>query len=280
MARDRPPRRRRGPAAPASPAARRAGEHQPRNKAWLYGRHAVAAALQNPQRRWSRLAALPGQEAEAKALIAAAVAPRRGDGEAVALLDREALAALLPPGAVHQGLALEAEPLAPPDLEGLLHAAGRAPTPVVVLALDQVADPQNVGAVLRAAAAYGALCVIEAAAGAPPVSGALAKAASGALEAVPLIRVVNLARALDRLKTAGFWLCGLDEQAPQALPGLDLGERIALVLGAEGKGLRRLTREHCDHLAHLPTRTRRATLNVAAAAAIALYEATRARDPG
>jgi 23S rRNA (guanosine2251-2'-O)-methyltransferase len=279
MAFERPQRRRRGRAA-APPAPRPSGEHQPRNKAWLYGRHAVAAALENPRRRWSRLATLAAQEVEAKALIAAAVAPRRGDGEALSLLDREALAALLPPGAVHQGLALEAEPLAPPDLEGLLRLAERAPPPVVVVALDQVADPQNVGAVLRAAAAFGAVAVIEAAQGAPPVSGALAKAASGAIEAVPLIRVANLARALDRLKAAGFWVCGLDEKAAQALPGLDLGLRIALVLGAEGAGLRRLTRERCDHLARLPTRTARATLNVAAAAAIALYEVTRAGGAG
>jgi 23S rRNA (guanosine2251-2'-O)-methyltransferase len=279
MAFERPQRRRRGRAA-APPAPRPSGEHQPRNKAWLYGRHAVAAALENPRRRWSRLAALAAQEVEAKALIAAAVAPRRGDGEALSLLDREALAALLPPGAVHQGLALEAEPLAPPDLEGLLRLAERAPPPVVVVALDQVADPQNVGAVLRAAAAFGAVAVIEAAQGAPPVSGALAKAASGAIEAVPLIRVANLARALDRLKAAGFWVCGLDEKAAQALPGLDLGLRIALVLGAEGAGLRRLTRERCDHLARLPTRTARATLNVAAAAAIALYEVTRTGGAG
>jgi 23S rRNA (guanosine2251-2'-O)-methyltransferase len=279
MAFERPQRRRRGRAA-APPAPRPSGEHQPRNKAWLYGRHAVAAALENPRRRWSRLAALAAQEVEAKALIAAAVAPRRGDGEALSLLDREALAALLPPGAVHQGLALEAEPLAPPDLEGLLRLAERAAPPVVVVALDQVADPQNVGAVLRAAAAFGAVAVIEAAQGAPPVSGALAKAASGAIEAVPLIRVANLARALDRLKAAGFWVCGLDEKAAQALPGLDLGLRIALVLGAEGAGLRRLTRERCDHLARLPTRTARATLNVAAAAAIALYEVTRTGGAG
>ena len=279
MAFERPSRRRRGAVA-AAPLARPTGDNPARNKTWLYGRHAVAAALANPQRRWSRLAALPGQEGEAKALAVGALAPRRGAGAPVSILERDALAMLLPAGAVHQGLALEAEPLAPPDLETLLRGIDEAAAPVVVVALDQVADPQNVGAVLRAAAAFGALAVIEPAQGAPPVSGALAKAASGALEAVPLVRVVNLARALDRLKAGGVWVCGLDETAPQQLPGIDLGDRVVLALGAEGAGLRRLTRERCDHLAHLPTRTPGATLNVAAAAAIALYELSRPAASG
>jgi len=272
MAAERPSRRRRGRAAPPP-----SGEPPARNKTWLYGRHAVAAALANPRRRWSRLAALPAQEPEAQALAAAALALRRGGGAPVALLEREALAALLPAGAVHQGLALEAEPLAPPDLDTLLRDLPAAAPPVVIVVLDQVADPQNVGAVLRAAAAFGAAAILEAAQGAPPVSGTLAKAASGALEAVPLLRVVNLARALDRLKTSGFWVCGLDAAAPQTLGQIDLGDRIALVLGAEGSGLRRLTRERCDHLAHLPTRATGATLNVAAAAAVALYQVTQGR---
>ena len=113
--------------------------------------------------------------------------------------------------------------------------------------------------------------------GAPPATGALAKSASGALERVPLVRVVNLARALDRLKEAGFWVCGLDETAPQPLAALDLGPRVALVLGSEGGGMRRLVREHCDYLARLPTSAAQPTLNVSNAAAVALYELFR--DP-
>jgi 23S rRNA (guanosine2251-2'-O)-methyltransferase len=246
----------------------RAGEHGER---WLYGRHPVAAALANPERRWRRLTVLPGQEAEARELVAAARAQRRGDGEAIRILDRNEFAALLGQDAVHQGLALEVEPLEAADLDDVLRAVHGASRAVVVV-LDQVSDPQNVGAVLRAAVAFGAGGVIVAAHGAPPATGALAKAASGALDLVPLIEEVNLARALDRLKEAGFWCCGLDERAPQTLAELDLGPRVALVLGAEGTGLRRLVRERCDHLARLPTSAAMPSLNVSTAAAVALYD--------
>jgi 23S rRNA (guanosine2251-2'-O)-methyltransferase len=238
---------------------------------WLYGRHPVAAALANPTRGWRRLVALPAQEDEAKALIAAAQAGRRGDGEPLRLVDRNGFAALLGDEAVHQGLALEVEPLETPDLDDVLRAAALAERAVLVV-LDQVGDPQNVGAVLRAAAAFGACAVVVAAHGAPPATGAVAKAASGALDLVPLIPAVNLVRALERLKEAGFWCCGLDERAPELLAKLDLGPRVALVLGAEGDGLRRLVREHCDYLARLPTTVAMPSLNVSTAAAIALYQ--------
>ena len=139
--------------------------------------------------------------------------------------------------------------------------------------LDQVSDPHNVGAVLRSAAAFGALAVVLAAHGAPPATGALAKAASGALETVPLVRAVNLARTLDQLKEEGFWVCGLDETADETLAALDLGERVAIVLGSEGGGMRRLVREHCDHLARLPTLAAQPTLNVSNAAAVGALRA-------
>jgi len=238
---------------------------------WLYGRHAVAAALANPERRWRRLAALAVQEDEARALVASARAMRLGDGEPIRVLDRQGFAALLSDEAVHQGLALEVEPLEAPDLDDVLRGAAATERAVIVV-LDQVSDPHNVGAILRAAAAFGAKAVIVAAHGAPPATGALAKAASGALELVPLIPAVNLARALDRLKEAGFWCCGLDERAPRLLSELDLGARVALVLGAEGDGLRRLVRESCDYLARLPTTAAMPSLNASTAAAIALYE--------
>jgi 23S rRNA (guanosine2251-2'-O)-methyltransferase len=252
-------------------------EDRPRTRGgrWIYGRHAVIAALANPARRWRRIAVLAGQETEAATLLAAAQAARRGEGEAIRVLDRAALAALLPEGAVHQGLAVEAEPLPEPDLDEVLsRAAGRA----IVVLLDQVTDPHNVGAVLRSAAAFGAFAVVIPEHGAPPAAAALAKAASGALETVPLVRVVNLARALDRLKEDRFWVCGLDAAAPHDLAALDLGERVALVLGSEGRGMRRLVRERCDHLARLPTRDGQ-TLNVSNAAAVALYELTVGRPP-
>jgi 23S rRNA (guanosine2251-2'-O)-methyltransferase len=250
-----------------------------RGERWLYGRHPVTAALANPSRRWHRLAVLAAQEAEGHALAADARAARLGNDEPLRLLDRDAFAALLGPEAVHQGLALEVEPLDPPDLDDVLRAASLAPRTVLVV-LDQVSDPHNVGAVLRAAAAFGAGGVVVAAHGAPPAGGALAKAASGALDLVPLVVEVNLARTLARLKEAGFWCCGLDEHGPALLGDLDLGAKVALVLGAEGEGLRRLVRESCDYLARLPTTPAMPSLNVSAAAAVALYELARAAAAG
>lgn len=245
---------------------------------WLYGRHAVTAALSNPERRWRRFVVLAGQEEEATALVARARAVQREDDAAVAVLDRKGFAAILPRHAVHQGLALEVEPLPEPDLDDVLRGVASASGRCIIVMLDQLSDPQNIGAVLRSAAAFGALAVAVSAHRAPPVTGALAKAASGALESVSLISIVNLARALDQLKGAGFWICGLHEAASKLLAELDVGERVAIVLGSEGGGLRRLVRERCDFLARLPTRPAQPSLNVSNAAAIALYELTRGRN--
>ena len=244
---------------------------------WIYGRHAVTAALANSERRWRHLAVLAGHEEEAAVLVAGARAARHGSDEALRLLDHNGFAAILPGGAVHQGLALEVEPLAEPDLEDVVRQVGAAAGRSIIIVLDRLSDPQNVGAVLRSAAAFGALALVLPGHGASPITGALAKAASGALESVPLVRVVNLVRTLARLKEGGFWICGLVETAAQPLAGLDLGERIAIVLGSEGSGMRRLVREHCDYLARLPTRPAQPSLNVSNAAAIALYEFVRDR---
>ena len=275
-------RRRRFKGAPSAGAGPpRPEQNRGRNgpERWLYGRHAVAAALNNPERVWRRLVVLAGEEAKAAAMVAQARAERRGEGEGVQALDRPGLGALLPEDAVHQGWALEVEPLVPPDLDDVLRAAEIAAGRSIVLVLDQVTDPHNVGAVLRSAAAFGGAAVIVTEHAAPPSTGVLGKAASGALEIVPLVRVVNLARALDRLKEAGFWCCGLDAEAPEPLAALDLGQRAALVLGSEGGGLRRLVRERCDYLARLPTRPELPSLNVSNAAAIALYELVRGSPP-
>jgi 23S rRNA (guanosine2251-2'-O)-methyltransferase len=246
-------------------------------ESWIYGRHAVSAALANPLRFWRLLVVLAGQESEARGLLAGALAAHRGPADPIRVLDRAGFAAMLPEGAVHQGLALEVEPLAELDLDALLQGLAAASRRQVVVALDQVADPHNVGAVLRSAAAFGAGGVLVTRRNAPVVSGVLAKAASGALESLPLVRVVNLTRALDALKRAGFWICGLDEGAPTPLSVLDLGEKVALVLGSEGGGLRRLVSDCCDHLARLPTISAQPTLNVSNAAAVALYELLRGR---
>ncbi|HXS42865.1 MAG TPA: 23S rRNA (guanosine(2251)-2'-O)-methyltransferase RlmB [Stellaceae bacterium] len=251
------------------------GESSP----WLYGHHAVAAALGNPRRRLRRLVSL-AENAAAVAQLAAAAAARLPAGELPEVLPREAFDELLHPGAVHQGIAALAEPLPTLALDELLSRLGPAAedrATRILMLLDRVSDPHNVGAVLRSAAVFGALGVVLPEHGAPPVTGALAKAASGALEAVPLLRVTNLVRCLERLKEAGFWCVGLDSAAPQSLEDLDLPPRIALALGAEGAGLRRLVRERCDFLAHLPTRGSLASLNVSNAAAVALYALTRPR---
>jgi 23S rRNA (guanosine2251-2'-O)-methyltransferase len=277
-----PPRRQKNAPPPASgrerpeaaPRERPAGRH---GESWLWGRHAVAAALANPRRRWHRLLVLPDERAAAEALAAAA---RSGEVAAVEVTDRAALNRLLPKGAVHQGWALSVEPLVPPDLDDILRDAATRPGRAVIVVLDRVGDPHNVGAVLRSAAAFGAAAVIVAEHGAPPATGVIAKAASGALDQVPLLRATNLARTLDRLKAAGFWCCGLDAAAAQPLAAVDPGPRVALVLGAEGGGLRRLVREECDWLVRLPTRPEQPSLNVSNAAAIALYELSRREASG
>ena len=190
------------------------------------------------------------------------------------ILAREELQRLLPPGAVHQGLALLAKPLRQPSLEDLIDRLEDRPDAVLV-ALDQVTDPHNIGAIMRSAAAFGAAGLVLPDRNAPDISGTLAKSASGAVERLPLIRVVNLNRSLDQLKAKGFWIVGLDGESQKKLSEHKLDGRICLVLGAEGSGLRRLTREACDLMARLPTSGPIASLNVSNAAAIALYEIAR-----
>lgn len=240
-----------------------ASEGLPRDAYWLFGRHAVMAALANPRRRILRAAESGQSDPDLAAALAARGLP------AAQSLERDALARLLAPGAVHQGLALACRPLGQPDLESFLRRLPAAKATLVVL--DQITDPQNVGAILRSAAAFGATGLLTTQDRAPEESGSLAKAASGALEVVPYLRETNLARALDRLKQADFWCLGLDE-AGIALHEAPRADRLVLVMGAEGDGLRRLTKQHCDVLLRLPTRPPIGTLNVSNAAAVALYE--------
>ncbi len=236
---------------------------------WLWGHHAVAAALQNPARKFVRLVATEEAAGELAGMLGgpSPVEPQ--------IMKRESIAKLLPPGAVHQGVALLAKTLKPWQLEDVIAHLGEAERAIVVV-LDQVTDPHNIGAILRSAAAFGAICVVLPDRNAPEISGTLAKSASGAVEHVPLVRVVNLNRTLELLKKAGFWSVGLAGEAEQTLASHKLGGRVALVLGSEGDGLRRLTREACDLMARLPTQGPVASLNVSNAAAIALYELVRA----
>jgi 23S rRNA (guanosine2251-2'-O)-methyltransferase len=229
---------------------------------WLYGRHAVVAALANPERRLHRLLVA----GEPPALpTGCPLAPEHAT--------RDQIETVLPSGAVHQGLALLADPPVETSIEEFCTEAAMAPRALAVV-LDQVSDPQNVGAVLRSAAVFGAGCVIVSDRHAPPPTGALAKAASGALEAVPLIRAVNLVRALAALKEAGFWCIGLDAAADTPIGQAGRFPKTALVLGAEDDGLRRLTRESCDLLVRIPGVGPLSSLNVSNAAAVALYAVT------
>ncbi|MCR6633253.1 MAG: 23S rRNA (guanosine(2251)-2'-O)-methyltransferase RlmB [Magnetospirillum sp.] len=184
----------------------------------------------------------------------------------------------MPPGAVHQGVGALCEPLPAPAIEDIARD-GAQRDHAVIMVLDQVTDPHNVGAIVRSAAAFGALAVVVPDRHAPEETGALAKAASGALERLPLVRVTNVVRALEQLKEAGFWVAGMAGEAPGTLASQKLSGRIALVMGAEGEGLRRLTREHCDFLVKLPMTGAVESLNVSNAAAVALYE-PGARAPG
>ena len=233
----------------------------PGNRPRFWGRHAVSAALDNPNRNVRRL---------------------WGTREALALLDVPPalpitiaevadLGRLVPSDAPHQGIVAEVDPLDDMWLGDLIEAGKGDRRALVVL--DQVTDPHNVGAILRSAAAFDALGIVTQDRHAPPESGTVARAASGALEIIPWVRVVNLARALDEIGEAGFWRIGLAGEAKGTL-GQILGEtRPALVLGAEGEGLRHNTAEHCDELARLPISARMESLNVSNAAAIALYAA-------
>lgn len=231
------------------------------NRPRFWGRHAVAAALDNPGRRVLR----------AWATRETAGFMQFPDDIAVTLADVADLGRLVPYDAPHQGVVIEVEPLEDIWLADLLGGAAEHST---LLVLDQVTDPHNVGAILRSAAAFGALGIITQDRHSPAEGGVIAKAASGALERVPWARVVNLARALEDIAEAGFWRIGLAGDAHTELKDALGPPRVAMVLGAEGPGMRPNTREHCDALARLPIGDAVESLNVSNAAAIALYAAS------
>lgn len=235
--------------------------HGSANRPRLWGKHAVAAALDNSDRKVLR----------AWATREAAGFMQFPKDVAVTLADVADLGRLVPHDAPHQGVVIEVEPLEDAWLDGLLTAASERS---ILLVLDQVTDPHNVGAILRSAAAFGAIGIVTQDRHSPPESGVIAKAASGALERLPWARVVNLARALEEIAEAGFWRIGLTGDAELELKDALGPQRVALVLGAEGAGLRPNTREHCDALARLPITETVESLNVSNAAAVALYAAS------
>ncbi len=269
----RPPHKNRPGAAPqgARPGPRRQGPGPKRpNKggddSYLYGFHAVSAALANPDRDLKRLVLTRNAEAEC---ARDGISLTNDRGILPEIMTNEEIADLLPHGAVHQGIALKASPLPELTIDEACYGANR------VLVLDQVTDPHNFGAILRSAAVFGATGLVTTERNSPVPGGVLAKAASGALEKVKIARITNLVRGMEELKELGFEVIGLDGEGDQAMHELKLGAKVALVLGAEGAGLRRLTREHCDLLARLPAAGDMKSLNVSNAAAVALYELFR-----
>ena len=235
--------------------------HGTANRPRFWGKHAVSAALDNPDRRvfkaWTTREAAGFMQFPPEVVVTMA--------------EVTDLARLVPSDAPHQGVVIEVEPLDEIWLGDLLTEADER---AILLVLDQVTDPHNVGAILRSAAAFGAIGIVTQDRHSPSEGGVLAKAASGALETVPWARVVNLARALDEIAEAGFWKIGLAGDATTDLKDALGPSRVALVLGAEGPGMRANTRDHCDAIARLPITRRVESLNVSNAAAIALYAAS------
>lgn len=257
-------RRQRHPKTPARPSLHGKPKQAPRRPAdepvVLFGLHTVEAALANPNREIVRVLATENAAHRLGHLLA-----QRGvklEPATPRELDRR-----LGANAVHQGILVEAEPLPPVGLDEIDMGG-------IVLVLDQVTDPQNVGAALRSAAAFGASGLVMTERHSPPLHGALAKAASGALDLVPVILVKNLGQGLSELGERGVMRVGLAEEADLALEAAQLTRPLALVLGAEGKGLRQLTREHCDLVCRISTKSALDSLNVSNAAAVALHWAS------
>lgn len=238
----------------------------------LFGTHAVEAAWLNGTRKINRLYvtqnALGAFEGKIKAASKAGLPRPKPEVVEGKTLDK------LTNGAVHQGVVLDAAPLPEIYIDDFLETHPQAHC---LLVLDQVTDPHNVGAILRSACAFGVGAVLMTDRHAAAATGTLAKIASGALEVTPLIRVPNLAQALAKLQKEGFWCIGLAEEGRAALHEIKMPQKVALVMGAEGEGLRRLTRESCDELARLPTQPPIGSLNVSNAAAVAIYEIVRSR---
>lgn len=239
---------------------------------WLFGTHAVEAALRNPARRIDRLLATP----EAAERLSKKDIPNNRLSH-LEPADKSAIEAIVGSDKVHQGLVLKAHPLPAMDIYDVLD--GLAPdAPALVVALDHVTDPHNVGAILRSASAFGACALITTKHNAPEETGVLAKSASGALESVPVIRVTNLGRSIEDCKKLGFWSVGLDADGEANISQFETPARCVMVLGAEGEGLRPGIRKACDFMARLPMSGSIESLNVSNAAAVSLYEWMRQRQ--
>ena len=230
----------------------------------LYGHHPVSLALQNKKRRILEIYCT--KEAEHTLKIPSVIPVRR--------VDKTYLETLVGRDAVHQGVVARCLPVIQPDLSALLEQVVQQETAVLMI-LDQVTDPHNIGAILRSSVAFDATAVIVPENGTPEENGTLAKSASGALELIPYLRVGNLARVLDKLKEQGIWCIGLDGYAEQSIATTKLPKKCAFIMGSEGDGMRRLTQQNCDYCVKLPMNPAIESLNVSNAAALTLYEFRR-----
>jgi|TARA_B100002019_G_scaffold246167_1_gene223899 23S rRNA (guanosine2251-2'-O)-methyltransferase len=237
----------------------------------LWGKHAVTAALENPDRRIYELFFSESSQTKIQKLIRSRLSISEASKIKLNALSSKDITALLPDHSVHQGFAAIVGELDYGDLDFLINKTRSSKYSFVVV-LDQVTDPHNLGAVIRSAVAFSVDAIIVHDRSTPRLDGALGKAASGALEHIPIIRTKNIARAIDKLKKFEFWCIGLSDDAHNDLSSLSVHNRTAVVLGAEGEGLRRLTRESCDSLARLPTSLNFPTLNISNAASITFYE--------
>lgn len=231
----------------------------------LYGWHSVMAALANPHRRIKRLLATESAIAQLQENKSAF---ERAQKCGLEKTTGDVIAQMLRSDVPHQGIAAEVQVLPETGMEVISASAKKGP----VVILDQVTDPHNVGAILRSAAAFDCPAIVTTQRNSAPESGALARAAAGALETVPYVRVANLVQAMLALKSAGYWIIGFDADAKEPLHKMKLDGKLAILLGAEGKGMRRLTTEHCDMIAKIPMSDAMESLNVSNAAAIAMYE--------
>jgi 23S rRNA (guanosine2251-2'-O)-methyltransferase len=243
----------------------REGDKKNNDDLIMYGHHAVICALKNPKRQIKKLVITPENRVEVESL---------GLGVVPVIVDKKEFAKFLPSDAVHQGFALWCRRLENVALEDLI-AVAEEKTQCHILILDQVTDPQNVGAIIRSCAAFGTLGLVVQDKNSPLESGAMDKAAAGTIEQVSVCRVTNLSRAIEKLKSAGFWVIGMDGYADITIDKLDKSGRIAVVMGSEGKGMRRLVQETCDSSVKLPISPLVESLNVSTAAAITLYELSK-----
>lgn len=231
------------------------------NKLILYGRHPVLSALQNPKRKCLKILCTPENAEEIRRV--SKISPQ--------IVERKEIDKLLPQDAVHQGFALFCSELPTIALEDIIARAETLEN-CHILILDQVTDPQNIGAIIRSAVAFNTLALIIQDKNSPNETGSMAKASAGMIEHLPIVRVTNLSRAINQLKDAGFWTIGMDGYAQTTIDKLKKGGKNAIIMGSEGKGMRRLVEESCDITVKLPMNEKVESLNVSTAAAIVLYE--------